>query len=141
MDKRVNPNAGAMYELYSQGYSLADVGRAYGVTRQSIYGLFSGRGWKIRPKKKPLPFYMFNGNKYTKGNTGYYRKTDGIRSLMHRDVWEFYNGPIPDKFDIHHLDEDRTNNMITNLECLPKAEHTRRYSPHNNQYTRGRRRG
>ena len=28
--------------------------------------------------------------------------------------------------------------IIENLECLPKSEHTRKYSPHNNQYTKGR---
>lgn len=91
-------------------------------------------------KKQPLPFMMFNGSKYTIRNTGYYGKTDGKRTLMHRDVWEFHNGPIPDGYDVHHRDENKLNNDIGNLECLPKSEHTRLYSPHNNQYTRGRKR-
>lgn len=41
-----------------------------------------------------------------------------------------------DGWDIHHIDGDSGNNNIDNLECLPKAEHTRRYSPHHNQYTK-----
>jgi hypothetical protein len=51
------------------------------------------------------------------------------------------NGKIPSGFDIHHIDCNRENNSIENLECLPKAEHTRLYSPHNNQYTKGRKKG
>lgn len=136
---RKDEQAAEMYKLYQAGYSLAEVGKAFGITRQSVFSLFQWRGWEMR-KKQPLPFMMFNGSKYTIRNTGYYGKTDGKRTLMHRDVWEFHNGPIPDGYDVHHRDENKLNNDIGNLECLPKSEHTRLYSPHNNQYTRGRKR-
>lgn len=53
---------------------------------------------------------------------------------------EFHNGKIPKGWDIHHIDEKKENNSPENLECLPKYEHTRLYSPHNNQYTKGRKR-
>jgi len=135
-----NDKADEMYAMYQDGYSLADVAKAYGKTRQAVYGLFQYRGWKCRPKRKPLPFVIFNGEKYTRRNTGYFGKTRGDRALLHRDVWCFHNGQIPDGYDIHHIDEDRENNIIDNLECLPKAEHTRKYSPHNNQYTKGQKR-
>ena len=59
---------------------------------------------------------------------------------MHRYVWEKERGQIPDDWDIHHKDEVKSNNTIDNLECLSKSEHTRLYSPHNNQYTKGRKR-
>ena len=133
-----NPDAEKMYALYKQGFSLADVGAGYGKTRQSVHGLFKYRGWATRKKKRPLPFVHFSGCKYTLRNTGYYGKTTGRRTLLHRDVWEQLKGKIPKGFDIHHIDEDRANNNIENLECLPKPEHTRLYSPHNNQYTKGR---
>lgn len=134
----INKNAEEMYKMYCDGYSLADVGTSYGMTRQSVYCLFKYRGWQVRPKRKPLPFVLFNGEKYTLYKEGYYRKTFGNRNLLHRDVWEFYNGTIPDGWDIHHINENKKDNRIENLECLPKAEHTRLYSPHNNQYTKGR---
>jgi hypothetical protein len=59
---------------------------------------------------------------------------------MHRYVWENEKGKIPPGWDIHHINENKADNRIENLECLPKSEHTRKYSPHNNQYTRGRKR-
>lgn len=128
-----------MHAMYQQGFSLSQVGEFYGCTRQSVFGLFQYNGLPTR-KKKELPFIVFNGSKYTMRNHGYMAKTDGDRTLLHRDIWEFHNGPIPKGWDIHHKDEDKTHNEIGNFECLTKAEHTRLYSPHNNQYTKGRKR-
>lgn len=130
----------AMYADYQQGKSLAEVGEAFNVTRQCVYKIFAIRGLKMRRKTR-LPAVQFNGRTYSAtGRGGYYRQTDGKRGLMHRHVWEFYNGPIPDGWDIHHIDECKANNAIGNLECLPKSEHTRLYSPHNNKFTRGQKR-
>lgn len=116
--------AAEMYALYQCGMSLAAVAERFGNTRQAVYGLFKWRGWPLRAKV-PLPHIEFNGAKYTMRNTGYYAKTDGKRTLLHRDMWEFYNGPIPHGFDVHHIDEDRLHNEIGNFECLPKSDHTR----------------
>lgn len=138
---RKDEKAVEMYDLYKTGHSLAEVAMAYDVSRQSVFGLFKSRNFEIRPVAKPKAFVEFNGFKYTIRNHGYFAKTSGNRTLLHRDVWEFYNGEIPNKFDIHHKDEDTKNNKLENLECLPKAERTRLYSPHNNQYTKGRKRG
>ena len=41
----------------------------------------------------------------------------------HRVVWKRAHGPIPKGYDVHHKDEDKTNNDLTNLELLPKTEH------------------
>lgn len=46
---------------------------------------------------------------------------------MHREVWEFYNGPIPEKMSIHHIDGDITNNKIDNLELLSHKEHMQKH--------------
>jgi hypothetical protein len=122
------------YKLYNQGMSLAQVGKVIGVTRQAVYEAFRVRGYVMR-KKKFLPVYVYNGRKFTINHNGYYRSTDRKGThLLHRYVWETERGAIPDSWDIHHIDEDKTNNKINNLECLPKAEHTRKYSPHHNQH-------
>lgn len=125
------------YQSYLDGLSLQQVAFQIGVTRQCVYKAFMKRGFILRgPNFRPSQFY--DGKKFTLRNTGYYSLTSDDRCLMHRYVWEHEIGEIPEGWDIHHIDNNRANNVIENLECLPKAEHTSKYSPHNNQYTRGR---
>lgn len=63
-----------------------------------------------------------------------YKRYDGRdyftqhKYLLHRVVWEFHNGKIPDGMQIHHIDGDTSNNDISNLECLTPKEHTNRHS-------------
>ena len=68
---------------------------------------------------------IFNGKKYYLNKRGYYRRYDEHRKmfLLHRDIWDFYNGPIPLKHDIHHVDFNKFNNDISNLICLSKHDH------------------
>ena len=125
--------------LYEKGLSLSEVGKALNVSRQSVFEAFKKRGFQLR-EVKPAPYQEYDGKKFTLKRTGYYTMTIKPRTLMHRYVWENEVGPIPQGWDIHHINEVKSDNRLENLECLPKAEHTRKYSPHNNQYTRGRRR-
>lgn len=50
---------------------------------------------------------------------------DGVRKKsfsVHRLVWEAFNGQIPDGIQVNHIDEDKTNNALENLNLLsPKA--------------------
>ena len=123
------------YKLYQQGYSLADVGKVIGVTRQSVYDCFKRRGYKMRSKKF-LPFVLYNDLKWTINCSGYYRCTTrkNKEQLLQRYKWEKEKDKIPKGWDVHHIDLDKTNNDIENLECMSKSEHTRLYSPHHNQY-------
>jgi hypothetical protein len=125
------------YSLYESGLSLSEVAQSVGVTRQCVFKAFSARGFQLR-KKSERPFKMYKGVKFTLRNTGYYSATTGKRELMHRYMWEDQIGNIPEGWDIHHINEVKSDNRIENFECLPKSEHTRKYSPHNNQFTRGR---
>ena len=125
------------YELYLSGLSLEQVGKAIGVTRQCVFKAFKKRGFQLRgPNFQPFQFY--DGKKFTLRANGYYSLTTNNRTLMHRYVWEKEKGKIPIGFDIHHINGQKADNSIDNLECLSKSDHTRLYSPHNNQYTKGR---
>jgi len=123
-----------MYKLYQQGFSLAQVGKAFGVSRQAVYDRFHVRNLELRTVK-PLPFIMFEGKKYTRRKLGYYACTNGDRHYLHRVIWKSINGKIPPGYDIHHIDGDRTNNHIDNLELITKSEHSSKYPHHKNQYT------
>lgn len=59
---------------------------------------------------------------------GQYFQRKGKR--LHRTVWEYHNGPIPEGCDIHHVDGDRSNNDISNLQLLKESEH---HSKHMNE--------
>lgn len=68
-------------------------------------------------------FQYFRGVKFTRDdNTGYYLNTT-IHKRMHVFVWEFYNGEIPEGCEIHHIDRDKSNNDINNLQLLSSTEH------------------
>ena len=79
----------------------------------------------------------FNGIKFYKraDNAYWYSCTpvNGKRVYMHRYVWEYYNKPIPKDYAIHHIDLNRDNNDISNLQYLPKKEHAKLHANLNKQ--------
>lgn len=46
---------------------------------------------------------------------------------QHRKIWLEHYGCIPDGWYIHHVDGDRSNNNILNLECVTPAQHGARH--------------
>ena len=65
----------------------------------------------------------FRGERFYK--CGKYFQRDGKR--LHVTVWEAANGRRPQGFHIHHIDHDRSNNQLSNLEAVPRAEHGRHH--------------
>lgn len=45
---------------------------------------------------------------------------------LHRLVWETFNGPIVNNLTIDHIDCNRQNNNLSNLQLLTRAENTRK---------------
>lgn len=127
----------AMYSVYIDGFSLSQVGKRYGVSRQTVYMRFKRAGKPMRSTNRKEAI-CFNGNTYTERANGYLARTDGNREYLHRDIWKHFNGEIPKGYDIHHIDEDRHNNKIDNLVLVAKDQHTRLHGFKNNQYTRQR---
>jgi hypothetical protein len=65
---------------------------------------------------------FFNGYWYRKTLKGYYENVSQGR--LHRRIFEFYYGTIPEGYDVHHNDEDKDNNEIDNLVLLSHGAHS-----------------
>lgn len=54
------------------------------------------------------------------------RKTN--MAAEHREYWKFAVNPdLRDDYDVHHRNEDKTDNRLSNLEEVPHGEHQRRH--------------
>lgn len=47
------------------------------------------------------------------------------KHLVHRLVWEAFNGPIPEGLEINHKNRNRADNRLENLELLTHLENMR----------------
>jgi hypothetical protein len=49
------------------------------------------------------------------------------RFLVHRLVWEYFNGPIPKGLTVNHINGIKTDNRLENLEVVTQAENNLHY--------------
>lgn len=72
---------------------------------------------------------IYRDDRYNQSN-GYYKCLRNLKKNMpanlHRAVWLNHFGSIPEKHHIHHLDGNRGNNHVENLQCLPAHLHLSR---------------
>jgi hypothetical protein len=62
----------------------------------------------------------WGGKKWHRYNGGHY--TTMVR--LHREIWESTNGPIPEGFHVHHVNRNKGDNRLENLELLTHSEHS-----------------
>ena len=52
------------------------------------------------------------------------RTGDKVKTVrLHRYVWELLFGPLPPKNDVHHINADRFDCTLDNLEPIDHSEH------------------
>jgi hypothetical protein len=71
-----------------------------------------------------LKNFCFPGKNFDRPLVRIYHCAKLIRILVHQIVWIAGTGrEIPPGFEIHHMDEDPTNNKFENLICVSRADH------------------
>ena len=77
----------------------------------------------------PLETFHTKYGKVKINRDGYYeissKKENNKGKMWHRLIWEEYYGKLPKNTHIHHIDMDRKNNCILNLEPMVNSEHIR----------------
>jgi hypothetical protein len=62
----------------------------------------------------------------TISSQGYHVLTvEGRRRPAHVVAWEAAHGPLPEDWVVHHVDGDKLNNALPNLEAMPRSDHSR----------------
>lgn len=49
-------------------------------------------------------------------------KNGTVNAMLHRVVWEAFNEAIPDRMTVDHIDEDKNNNRLSNLQLLSSTD-------------------
>ena len=53
-------------------------------------------------------------------------KEGNLKKRVHRLIWEdWYGKPVPKGYVIHHINGDKTDNRIQNLQCVSNGNHIR----------------
>lgn len=103
---------------YEDCYLISDKGR---LVRISGHGNAKTPCWKIR-----IPAIKY-------GYTNYHLCKNGVRRYhrAHKMVWEAFRGPIPKGKELNHIDSDRANPALSNLELMTRSENAAYAFSHN----------
>lgn len=72
-------------------------------------------------------YQYYRGMKFTRDEKSGYYLNSTHRIRMHRYVWLCEKGAIPKGYEVHHIDHDKGNNDISNLELLTNSEHKKKH--------------
>ena len=92
-------------------YKVSNLGRLYSYPRRGTKGGYT-YGGKLGENYLICALYKYKIKTYV---------------LMHRLVYETFVGPIPEGYDVHHIDHNPKNNSLDNLQLLPSSEHSMKH--------------
>jgi hypothetical protein len=115
-----------VYGKYVAGGDLKTLAESF--CRSKSWLVFQFRKHKLKPAfRSRKKIYLHDGKPYVLDDTGYYRsiKRNGI--LLHREIWQMANGPIPEGHEIHHVNGNKIDNRKENLVMLNKHSHLKKH--------------
>ena len=83
-----------------------------------------GKILSLKQKEKKILKFRNNGNNYLSFNFSENNKKRNY--YIHRYVFETFKGEIPKGMETDHVDGDKKNNSISNLQLLSKKENIRK---------------
>lgn len=81
-------------------------------------------------------FYKESAHGYYLGNVPIPGRKKRYPMRLHVYVWQKYNGPVPEGYHVHHIDENKDNNDISNLELLKAHDHLSHHSKDKGDWAR-----
>lgn len=85
------------------------------ITQKSV----SGKEYQRLQRGRELA-QVGNGTGYLQVKVSYKSKT--IRYYVHRLVWLVFNGEIPEGYEVDHINDDKSNCGVDNLQLLTKKQ-------------------
>jgi hypothetical protein len=84
---------------------------------------YATKDGRIINMEKKIELKLSKSGNYYRFNAAY-----GLNKkfLVHRVVWEAFNGEIPKGMDIDHIDGDPSNNCLNNLQVLTHSENIKK---------------
>ena len=100
---------------YEGLYEVSDEGRVRSLDREITYSngrmhIYKGKIMQLRIKKDGYVTIRLSKEGLDK------------QKLVHRLVYEAFNGTIPEGMQVNHIDEDKTNNRLDNLNLMTCKE-------------------
>lgn len=77
--------------------------------------------WRVAWTTAQKSGVEFLGEQYYRKPSGYFRTVEGV--YLHRAVWQYHLGPVPKGMEVHHLNEDKSDNRLENLVVLAPGIH------------------
>ena len=97
----------AYTSMYGGNWKYSEKYRCMVSDEGLIGSLFAGRG---------LLTLGINNNGYVRSGT----------TSVHKMVWETFKGEVPVGYDVDHIDDDKLNNKLTNLQLLTHKDNIRK---------------
>lgn len=125
MDKLKLDNGETLVKLEGYPYFISDQGNVYAEKKRTKGGVV------VKVEFRPVKLSL-NASGYYYGNL--YGEQGGRSSLrIHRLVYQYHNNIgdcLKEGFIIDHIDENKTNNHIDNLQQITQSQNTKKYWEH-----------